>query len=109
MSAQRLSVVRNFARYRSATDPRTQIPPEGLLPYRVKRAQPYQYSSEEIKGLLRAALSLTARDRLRPWTHYCLFGYLTVARLRVREALNLALHDVDLKTGLPTIRYAKYG
>lgn len=41
MWAQRLSVVRNFARYRSATDPRTQIPPEGLLPYRRKRAQPY--------------------------------------------------------------------
>ena len=39
--AQRLSVVRTFARYRSAADPRTQIPPAGLLPYRPKRAQPY--------------------------------------------------------------------
>jgi len=29
--AQRLSVVRLFARHRSATDPRTQIPPTGLL------------------------------------------------------------------------------
>jgi hypothetical protein len=36
--ARRLSVVRAFARHRSATDPRTQIPPEGLLPYRPKRA-----------------------------------------------------------------------
>jgi integrase/recombinase XerD len=39
--ARRLSVVRIFARHHSATDPRTQIPPEGLLPYRTKRAQPY--------------------------------------------------------------------
>ena len=31
---QRLSVVRAFARHRSATDPRTQIPSESLLPYR---------------------------------------------------------------------------
>ena len=29
---QRLSFVRGFARHRSATDPRTQIPPPGLLP-----------------------------------------------------------------------------
>jgi len=30
--ASRLSYVRGFARHRSATDPRTQIPPQGLLP-----------------------------------------------------------------------------
>ena len=54
--ARRLSHVRVFARHRSATDPRTQIPPAGLLPYRPKRAQPYIYSDEEIRDLLRAAL-----------------------------------------------------
>src|SRR3989304_853735 len=37
--AIRLSFVRGFARYRSATDPRTEIPPYGLLPYRPKRAR----------------------------------------------------------------------
>ena len=42
--ARRLSHLRVFARHRSATDPRTQIPPSGLLPYRPKRAQPYIYS-----------------------------------------------------------------
>ena len=39
--ARRLSFVRGFARYRSATDPRTEIPPQGLLPFRAKRARPY--------------------------------------------------------------------
>jgi integrase/recombinase XerD len=53
--ARRLSHVRVFARHRSATDPRTQIPPAGLLPYRPKRAQPYIYSDEEIRDLLRGA------------------------------------------------------
>lgn len=43
-SANRLSLVRGFARYRSATDPRTEIPPNSLLPYRSKRARPYLYS-----------------------------------------------------------------
>ena len=31
--ARRLSMVRIFARYRRAFDPRTEIPPDGLLPY----------------------------------------------------------------------------
>jgi hypothetical protein len=49
---RRLSVVRTFARYRSATDPRTEIPPPGLLPFQPKRARPYLYSEEEIRSLL---------------------------------------------------------
>jgi integrase/recombinase XerD len=48
--AQRLSFVRGFACHRSATDPRTQIPPQGLLPFRPKRARPYLYSDDEIRS-----------------------------------------------------------
>ena len=48
--AKRLSIVRLFAGHRSATDPRTQIPPRGLLPYRPKRAQPYLYRDKEKYG-----------------------------------------------------------
>jgi integrase/recombinase XerD len=59
--AQRLSFVRGFAPYRSAMDPRTQIPPYGLLPFQPKRARPYLYSEEEIRSLLRAALEMPCR------------------------------------------------
>jgi len=107
--ARRLSCVRSFARHRSATDPRTQIPPVGLLPYRPKRAQPYMYSDEQIKELLRAALKLPAKNGLRPWTYHCLFGLLSVTGLRVSEAQNLELQDVDLRAGVMTIRGAKFG
>ena len=107
--AHRLSVVRTFARHRSATDPRTQIPPEGLLPYRAKRAQPYLYSAEEIENLLHAALSLPAHGGLRPWTYHCLFGLLTVTGMRLGEARNLELQDIDLGKGVLTIRGAKFG
>src|SRR6201988_4478218 len=111
-SAQRLSFVREFARYRSATDPRTQIPLQGLLPFQPKRARPYLYSDEEIRSLLRAALKMPyrfERGKLRPWVYYCLFGLLSVSGLRLGEARNLQLQDVDLKAAVLTIRGAKFG
>ncbi len=113
--ARRLSFVRLFARYRSATDPRTQIPRAGLLPFRPRRARPYLYSDREIRSLLRATLRmpLSPRHRKRcallPWVYYCLFGLLSVSGLRLGEARNLRLEDVDLKTGVLTIRGAKFG
>ena len=59
--AKRLGYVRGFARHRSAADPRTQIPPDGLLPFRPKRARPYLYSKEDIKRLLAATLEMPCR------------------------------------------------
>jgi integrase len=107
--ARRLSFVRGFARHRSATDPRTEIPPDGVLPYRPKRARPYLYTDDEISSLLRAALTLPGRGGLRPWTYHGLFGLLSVSGLRIGEARNLHVDDVDLDTGVLTIRGAKFG
>jgi site-specific recombinase XerD len=110
--AQRLSFVRGFARYRSATDPRTQIPPPSLLPFQSQRARPYLYSDEEIRRLLHAAQSMTVRckrDALRPQQFHCLFGLLSVTGLRLSEALNLKLSEVDLDSAVLTIRGAKFG
>jgi integrase/recombinase XerD len=110
--AQRLSCVRGLARHRSAIDPRTQIPPPGLLPFQPKRARPYLYSVDEIQRLLGAALKMPCRyerSELRPWTYHCLFGLLSVSGLRLGEARNLELQDVDLNAGVLTIRGAKFG
>lgn len=107
--AQRLSFVRVFARHWQATDPRTEIPPTGLLPFRPQRARPHLYSEEEIQNLLAAALELSPREGLRPWTYHCLFGLLAVGGLRISEALKLERPDVDLSEGILTIRQAKFG
>jgi integrase/recombinase XerD len=64
--AARLSVARGFARYWSATDPLTEIPPEGLLPYRHNRAKPYLYSDGQIQQLLEAAKNMPAPHSLQP-------------------------------------------
>jgi integrase len=110
--ARRLSFVRGFAHYRSATDPRTQIPPQGLLPFQPKRARPYLFSDDEIRNLLLAALRMPCRrerGKLRPRVYHCLFGLLSVSGLRLGEARNLELQDVDLKAAVLTIRGAKFG
>jgi integrase/recombinase XerD len=115
--AQRLSFVRGFARYRSAIDPRTQVPPPRLMPFPPQRARPYLYSDAEISQLLRAALNIQATFprqhrklcALLPWVYYCLFGLLSVSGLRVSEACNLKLEDVDLKDGVLTVRSGKFG
>jgi integrase len=108
--AQRLSFVRGLARYRSATDPRTQIPPESLLPFRAQRARPYCYSDNEIQSLLQAALKLPGSHyKLRPWIYHGLFGLLSVSGMRLGETCNLELQDVDLEAAVLTVRGAKFG
>ncbi len=106
--AARLSFVRSFARYWSATDPRTEIPPLALLPHRYKRSTPYIYSNEEVECLLKAAKNLSPPTGLRPWTYHCLFGLLAVTGLRLSEAIGLDRHDVDLEQGLLTVRLTKF-
>ena len=107
--ARRLSSVRGFARYQSAIDPRTEIPPVGLLPYRPRRARPYIYTKQEIERLLAAARSLPPARGLCGWKYYCLFGLLSVTGMRIGEALNLKLDDVDLHKNVLTIHQTKFG
>ena len=106
--AKRLSAVRLLARHCRAADPRTEVPPDGLLPRRVKRAKPYWYTEEDINCLMKAAADLPSPGRLRGQTYACLLGLLAVTGLRIGEALSLKLFDVDLEQGLLTIRHAKF-
>jgi integrase/recombinase XerD len=105
----RLSFVRGFARYWSATDPVTEVPPLGLLPYRPRRARPYLYSGQEIQQLLKAAKTRPSCDPLRSWTYYCLFGLLAVTGLRLSEALNLRVEDLDGPEGIIAVHGTKFG
>ena len=107
--AQRLSYVRGFARYCSAIDPRTEIPPLGLLPFPHRRPSPYFFTDDDIDRLLQGALQLPAKEDFANHTLYCLFGLLSVSGLRICEALGLTLDDVDLDAGILTIRSTKFG
>jgi integrase/recombinase XerD len=107
--AARLSAVRAFSRYWNAIDGTSEIPPDGLLPFRTRRTTPYLYSNTEIEKLLQAAKSMPAQFKLHPFTYYCLLGLLTVTGLRISEALQLESRDIDWAEGLLTIRSSKFG
>ena len=107
--ASRLGVVRRFAAWLSATDPRTEVPPKGLLPARLMRKPPYIYTDEEIVDIVEAASRLVSPTGLRALTFSTLFGLLSVTGLRISEALGLDRADVDLRGGLLTVRRAKSG
>lgn len=107
--AWRLGIVRRFARWRSATDPRTEVPPAGLLPHRFRRPRPYLYTEADLRALMQAAHALPSPHRLRGRTYATLFGLLAATGLRVSEALALDDSDVALDGALLTIRRTKFG
>jgi integrase/recombinase XerD len=78
----RLSMVRVFAGWLQGFDPRTEVPPSGLITSRLRRSHPFIYSDAQI-------------------------GLIAVTGLRVNEALGLDEEDVDLNEGVVTIRRGK--
>ena len=107
--ARRLGVVRAFARYAHAADPRHEVPPHGLLPAQPRRATPYIYSDKEIADLADAAKQLRGSTPLRAATHSTLLALLAVTGMRSCEPLRLDRDDVDFGSGVLTVRNTKFG
>ena len=110
--ARRLRAVRLFAEYRSVVDPKTEVPPQKLLPGRYHRTAPYIYTDEQILCLMAASRELHSTIRgttdLRARTYYTLFGLLSVTGMRISEALSLNCEDVDLNKARLTVRGTKF-
>ncbi len=104
--AQRLAIARGFARYLQTIDPATEVPPPGVFPARRHRPAPYLFSQRDICRILEAARVL--RPPLRAATHEAIFGLIAATGMRIGEAIGLARGDVDLDTGVITIREAKF-
>lgn len=104
--AKRLGVVRRFAVYLVTIDPATEVPPSGIFPTTRRRPSPYLFSEGDIARVLAAARGLT--PPLRAATHEALSGLLAVSGMRIGEAIGLARGDVDLNSGVITIRHTKF-
>jgi integrase/recombinase XerD len=105
--AKRLLVVRGFARYLAGIDPRTQIPPTGLIRLRRCRRAPYIYTDEEILTLMDRARH-AIRQRLVAASYETLIGLLAATGMRISEAIKLDNADIDWDQGVLLVRESKF-
>lgn len=107
MAARRMTIARGFARHIAGTDPRTQIPPAGLIAFPKRWHPPFIFEPDDIDALVTAAQGL--RWPLPAATHATLIGLLAVTGLRVGEAIRLDRADIDWQDATLLIRESKFG
>lgn len=107
--ARRLKNLRSFCRYLQQFEPHTEVPDDSIFGRIGQRLAPHIYSEQEITDLLAAAHKLDSFiPGLRGATYETLFGLIASTGLRISEALHLLDLDVDLKSGMLTIRQTKF-
>ena len=104
--AERLRVVRGFAAYLRALDPRCEVPPRDAIPTGRRRMPPHIYSRGEIGALMVQARLMS--PPLRAATFETLIGLLAVTGMRSGEALRLDRNDVDVEAGTVMILATKF-
>jgi integrase/recombinase XerD len=105
--AMRLLVVRGFASYMAGIDPRTEIPPTGLIRLRRHRRVPYIYTDDEILALMDRAHA-AIRQRLVAATYATLIGLLATTGMRISEAIKLDDTDIDWEQAVLLVRESKF-
>ena len=103
-----LSHLRQFCHYMFHLNPSTYIPQKNLLPRGRVKVRPYIYSETELQNILRLTRQLRSRRSLLPHTVTTVFSLLWVSGMRISEAVNLNLADVNLDTGVIYIRQTKF-
>lgn len=108
VSAHRFTAARGFARYLSGIDPRTEIPPAGLVPIRRQWHPPFIYTEQDVLAMMSEARRSIPQP-LRSATYETLIGLLAATGLRVGEALRLDRGDIDWTERVLIVRRSKFG
>ena len=108
-SARQLKMLRPFTGWLRQFESATEVPDEAVFGRVPGRMAPHIYREQEIVELLAAARQLGPLGSLRAAVMETLLGLMACTGLRISEALGLRETDVDLKTGVLTIRHSKFG
>ena len=88
-------------------DPRTEIPPTGLIRFRQRRRPPFIYSDAEIVALMAQART-RIRQALVAATYETLIGLLAATGMRISEAIKLDRTDIDWAEAVLLVRESKF-
>ncbi len=105
-SSQRLSAVRPFAAWLNASGAEVPIIPAALLPATTTRRAPFIYSQADLDRLLGACPGFFANRRVAA-TMRTIIGLLAATGLRIGEAMQLTVPDLDVAEHLLLVRGTK--
>ena len=106
--ARRYNVIRRFCEYLATYDPKTPTLDPKLLPRTNSRLPSRIITDEELSGLLFEARRISQRNPVRGVTLQTMIGLAASTGLRIGEVVRLDRSDVDLKTGILSIRRTKF-
>jgi integrase len=106
-AARALRTLRPFMRWLQHFEPATEVPDEAVFGTVPARLAPHIFRDEEIEALLKAAGDIG--PPLRSAVMQTLFGLIACTGLRISEALQLVDSDVDLNSGVLSVRGSKFG
>src|SRR5262249_9777348 len=92
--SRRMTVARGFARHMSGIDPRTQVPPLGLVTFRQRWRPPFIYSAADVEAVMGEVPRLFPTP-LRAATFQTMIGLLSATGIRIGEAIALTRTDID--------------
>ena len=108
-SRQKIAMLRRFALWMHAEDPRHEIPPPNVFGKRSrKRRIVHLFTDDEIESLLSSALMLEPLDSIRPHAVHCILGLLASAGLRRSEAVSLLFSDLRFHESAILISNSKF-
>jgi integrase len=105
---RRMMAARGFARYLAGIDPRTEVPPAGLVAIPRRWRPPFIYTDADVLVLMGQARRSIPQP-LRAATHETLIGLLAATGLRIGEALRLDRGDIDSSDRVLLVRRSKFG
>ena len=107
-----LSVVRQFCRYMALFDRRSYVPEGKRMPVCPDPSMPFIFTKKQVCELMKQAGRLRvfpSSFSLRPHLYQTLVGLLYTTGIRITEALDVNIEDIDLRVPRLLIRKGKFG
>src|SRR5258708_22999196 len=96
------------ARHMSGIDPATEVPPLGLVTFRLRWRPPFIYSPADGEALM-AEVPRLIPTPFRAATFQTMIGLLAATGMRVGEVIALKGCDVDWAESVVVVRNSKFG